>query len=164
MDANHQLSFIQKRIEEIRSAICYNLSESVLKLPTSIVTTLKVDEYGFVWFFVQKPVQHLSEFDHEFPVKLDYYRKGTGYFLQVTGKGFVVTDPEEMNAFVDLPEDVKKQTEENMLLVKVKILKADYYQTRSLHKTGWWQGAWYSLTTWFRHHTFRQDNSYYPAS
>ena len=164
MDANHQLSFLQQRIEEIGSAIFYNLSESVLKLPTSIVSTLKVDEYGFVWFFVQKPTQHLSEFDHEFPVKMDFYRKGTGCFLQVTGKGFVVTDPEELNALATLPEEVKKQAADNMTLVKVKIQKADYYQTRSLHKTSWWQSAWYTLTTWFGHNSYRHDNTYSPAS
>ena len=54
MDANHQISFLQERIEEIGSAIFYNESEAVLKLPTSIVSTVKVDDYGFVWFFVQK--------------------------------------------------------------------------------------------------------------
>jgi hypothetical protein len=164
MDANHQLSFLQERIEEIGSAIFYNLSESVLKLPTSIVSTLKVDEYGFVWFFVQKPTQQLSEFDQEFPVKLDFYKKGAGYFLQVMGRGFVVTDPEEMNAYVTLPEDVKKLASEKMALVKVKIQKADYYQTRSMHKANWWQSAWHTLTTWFRHNTYRHDNNYFPAS
>ncbi|WP_121356539.1 pyridoxamine 5'-phosphate oxidase family protein [Flavisolibacter nicotianae] len=164
MDANHQLSFLQERIEEIGSAIFYNLSDSVLKLPTSIVSTLKVDEYGFVWFFVQKPTQQLSEFDREFPVKLDFYKKGAGYFLQVVGKGFMVSDPEEMNGYVSLPEDVKKLATGNMALVKVKIQKADYYQTSSLHKTSWWQSAWHTLTTWFRHNSYRHDNTYFPAS
>ncbi|HEU4903316.1 MAG TPA: hypothetical protein VFT06_11000, partial [Flavisolibacter sp.] len=125
---------------------------------------LKVDEYGFVWFFVQKPTQQLSEFDQEFPVKLDFYKKGAGYFLQVMGRGFVVTDPEEMNAYVTLPEDVKKLASEKMALVKVKIQKADYYQTRSMHKANWWQSAWHTLTTWFRHNTYRHDNNYFPAS
>ena len=164
MDAIHQLSFLQDRIEEIGSAIFYNLSESVLKLPTSIVSTLKVDEYGFVWVFVDKPTQHLQEFDQEFTVKLDFYKKGAGYFLQVTGRGFVVTDPEEMNAYVSLPEDVKKQANEKMALVKVKIQKADYYQTRSLHNAKWWQSAWHTLTTWVRHNSYRPDNTYFPAS
>lgn len=164
MDANHQLSFLQQRIEEIGSAIFYNLSESVLKLPTSVVSTLKVDEYGFVWFLVQKPSQSLSEFEREFPVKLDYYRKGIGYFLQITGKGFVITDPEELNAYVSLPDDVKKLANEKFALVKVKIQKADYYETRSLHGATWWQSAWYTLSTWFRHNTYRQENSYSPAS
>ncbi|HVF95712.1 MAG TPA: hypothetical protein VM871_00240, partial [Flavisolibacter sp.] len=108
MTTNQQFNFLQERIEEIGSAIFYNLSDAVLKLPTSVVNSLQVDDYGFVWFSVQKPPQHLNEFEQEFPVKLDFYKKGKGYFLQVMGKGFVVTDPEEMNAYVTLPEDIKK--------------------------------------------------------
>ena len=123
MDANHQLSFLQNRIEEIGSAIFYNLSEAVLKLPTSVVTTLKVDDYGFVWFFIQKPKQQLTEFEKEFPVKLDFYRKGTGCFLQVVGKGYMVSDPEEVNSLVVLPEDVRKMANESIALVKVRIQK-----------------------------------------
>jgi general stress protein 26 len=164
MDANYQLSFLQKRIEEIGSAIFYNLSESVLKLPTSIVSTLMVDDYGFVWFFVQKPKQQLSQFEQEFPVKLDFYKKGLGYFLQVAGMGYVVSDPEEMNAYVTLPEDVKKLAGDKLALVKVKIQKADYYQTPSTQKAGWWQNAWQTITTWFRHNTYRHGNTYSPAS
>lgn len=164
MDANYQLSFLQQRIEEIGSAIFYNLSDSVLKLPTSIVSTLKVDEYGFVWFLMHKPKQQLSEFEQEFPVKLDFYKKGLGYFLQVTGRGFVVNDPEEMNAYVTLPEDVKKLAGEKMALVKVKIQKADYYQTRSVQNAHWWQNAWQTISTWLGYDSFRQGNTYSPAS
>lgn len=164
MDANYQLSFLQQRIEEIGSALFYNLSEAVLKLPTSVVSTLKVDDYGFVWFFVPKPSQHLAEFEQEFPVKMDFYRKGTGYFLQVMGKGYVVSDPEEMNALVVLPEDIKKMASDNLALVKVRIQKADYYQTRSMHHTNWWQNAWHMLTTWFGHNSYRHENTYFPAS
>lgn len=164
MDANQQLNFLQERIEDIGSAIFHNLSEAVLKLPTSIVSTVKVDDYGFVWFFVQKPSQRLSEFEQEFPVKLDFYRKGKGYFLQVMGKGFVVTDPEEMNAFVDLPEEQKKLANGSMALVKVKIQEAKYYETRSAHNMTWWQSAWSTVTAWFRQNSYRPDSTYFPAS
>lgn len=164
MDANQQLSFLQERIGEIGSAIFYNESEAVLKLPTSIVSTLKVDAYGFVWFFVQKPSQRLSEFEQEFPAKLDFYKKGMGYFLQVMGKGFVVTDPEEMNAFVDLPEDQKKLTNGTAALVKVKIQEAKYFETRSAQQQSWWQTAWSTVSAWFRHNSYRPGNTYFPAS
>jgi general stress protein 26 len=164
MDTNQQLSFLQERIKEIGSAIFYNQSESVLKLPTSIVTSLIVDDYGFVWFCVQKPSQHLNEFEQEFPAKLDFYKKGKGYFLQVEGKAFVVTDPEELNAYVTLPEDIKKLTTDTLALVKVKIQKAEYYETRSSARNSWWQQAFSSITTWFRHNQYRPDNTYYPAS
>jgi general stress protein 26 len=164
MDTTQQLSFLQERIEDIGSAIFYNLSNSVLKLPTSIVTSLQVDDYGFVWFCVQKPSQHLQEFEQEFPAKLDFYKKGKGYFLQVEGKGFVVSDPEEMNAYVTLPDEIKKLANNSVALVKVKIQKADYYVTKSAGKTSWWQSAYSTLTTWFRNNHYRPDNTFYPAS
>lgn len=164
MTTIQQLNFLQERIEKIGSAIFYNLSEAVLKLPTSIVTSLNVDEYGFVWFCVQKPSQHLTEFEQEFPVKLDFYKKGAGYFLQVTGQGFVVTDPEEMNVYVTLPEEIKMLAINKVALVKVKIQKADYHETKTSHRTHWWQTAVSYVTTWFRNNQYRPDSTYYPAS
>ncbi len=164
MDTNQQLNFLQERIEEIGSALFYNLSDAVLKLPTSVVTSLKVDDYGFVWFCVNKPPQHLTEFEQEFPVKLDFYKKGAGYFLQVMGKGFVVNDPEEMNSFVTLPEEIKKLANNTVALVKVKIQKAEYYETRTAGNTSWWQSAFGYITTWFKNNQYRPNNTYFPAS
>ena len=86
MQANQQLNFLKEKIQEIGSAIFFNQSDSVLKLPTSIVETVKVDDFGLVWFYVQKPRQDLREFDKEFPVRLDFFRKGKSYFLQIEGK------------------------------------------------------------------------------
>ena len=160
---NQQLSFLQEKIREIGSALFFNLSESVLKLPTSIVSTLKVDDYGFVWFFVQRPQQNLKEFETEFPVRLDFFRKGSGCFLQVNGKGWVVTDPEEMNAFVTLPEDAKKLAMDEMVLVKVKIMRAEYFETE-VPNHSWWQNAVNSVTAWFRHPNNLRPDVYYPAS
>ena len=73
MQANQQLNFLKEKIQEIGSAIFFNQSDSVLKLPTSIVDTVKVDDFGLVWFYVQKPKQDLREFDKEFPVRLDFF-------------------------------------------------------------------------------------------
>ena len=169
MQVNQQLTFLQEKIREIGSAIFFNQSDSVLKLPTSIVNTLRVDDYGFVWFYIQKPKQDLREFDKEFPVRLDFFRKGTQYFLQVTGKAFMVIDPEEINTLEDtLPEDVKQKGEGNVL-VKVKILKAEYHDTSSAPRaanTSWWQNAVSSVYTWFRHSngSYQRPEVYYPAS
>jgi general stress protein 26 len=160
---NQQLNFLQEKIREIGSAIFFNLSNSVLKLPTSIVTSLEVDDYGFVWFFIQKPKQNVREFENEFPVRLDFFRKGKDCFLQVNGKGWVVTDPEEMNAFVTLPDEAKKLALNEMVLVKVKITKAEYYETRATRQS-WWQAAASSFTTWFRNSNNYRPDIYYPAS
>lgn len=163
MHRNYDLNFMRERIEEIGSAIFHNLSNSVLKLPTSVVSTLKVDEYGFIWFLVQKPKQELKEFEQEFPTKMDFYRKGAGYFLQVYGKGYVVTDPEEMNAFVNLPEDLKKLATSDYVLVKVKIQQGDCFETVGMNKTSWWQSALANISSWFGYQ-LRPGHTYSPAS
>ena len=71
-----QTLFLQEKIKNLGSAIFFNQSDAVLKLPTSIVRIIHVDEYGYLWFFMQRPPQQLNEFEKEFPVKLDFFRKG----------------------------------------------------------------------------------------
>jgi len=162
MATNQQLNFLQEKIQEIGSAIFFNLSDSVLKLPTSIVSTLKVDDYGFVWFFMQKPKQSLKEFETDFPVRLDFFKKGTNYFLQVTGRGWVVTDPEEMYALETLSEETRRMAMYEMVLVKVKIMKAEYYE-KTTARLSWWQNVANTVLAWFRNNNYRPD-TYYPAS
>lgn len=165
MATNQQLNFLQDKIREIGSAIFFNLSDSVLKLPTSIVSTLKVDDYGYVWFFVQKPKQTLQEFETEFPVRLDFFKKGISSFLQVMGKGWVVNDPEEINSYVTLPEDIKSINDGHMLLVKVKIMKAEYYETKTATRNSWWQNAVGTFSAWFGAGSqYRPGSTYFPAS
>src|SRR4051812_46374149 len=163
MATNQQLNFLQEKIQEIGSAIFFNLSDSVLKLPTSIVSTLKVDDYGYVWFFVQKPKQNLKEFENDFPVRMDFFKKGLSYFLQVNGKGWVITDPEDMNAFVSLPDDAKKAAMTDMVLVKVKIMKAEYYETKTTSRNSWWQNTMSMFTAWFRNSNHYRPETYYAA-
>ena len=166
MQANQQLCFLKEKIQEIGSAIFFNLSESVLKLPTSIVETLKVDDFGFVWFYIQKPRQDLREFDKEFPVRMDFFRKGKSHFLQLEGKAWMVNDPEEINS-LDVSEEEKNKMHD-MVLVKVKIQKAEYRETGSTAraaKTSWWQSAVSNIYTWFRSGagSYRPE-VFYPAS
>ncbi len=160
--SSQQLNFLQEKIQQIGSAIFFNLSDSVLKLPTSLVSTLKVDDYGYVWFFVKKPKQQLQEFENEFPVRLDFFKKGSDYFLQVMGKGFVVNDPEEINT-LKMSEEWNKLVCDDMVLVKVKMIKAEYYETQSRANTSWWQNAINSITAWFGTNNVN-PNIYFPAS
>ena len=163
MASNQQLNFLQEKIQEIGSAIFFNLSDSVLKLPTRLVNTLKVDDYGFVWFFMQRPRQELKQFEMEFPARLDFFKKGTNYFLQVSGKGWVVTDPEEMNSIECLPQDVKQLALNDIVLVKVKMLKAEYFEPKVAGHVSWWQSIVNAVTAWFGGNSYR-PGTYYPAS
>ena len=159
-----QLVFLQEKIEQIGSAIFFNQSESVLKLPTSLVANIKVDDFGYLWFFVKKPKQNVQEFDNEFPVRMDFFKKGVEYFLQVNGKGWVVTDPEEQSTFLEMFNDTDASQLEDMVLVKVKMLKAEYYETQMRTKHSWWQSAVSTMTAWIRSTNNVGTSTYYPAS
>jgi general stress protein 26 len=161
---NQQLTFLQDKIKLIRSAIFFNLSDSVIKLPTSLVTTLKVDDFGYVWFFVKKPNKNLMDFEKEFPVRLDYFKKGVDYFLQIMGKAFVVTDPEELNSVLaEAGQGIGLDSD--MVLVKVKMLKAEFYESQTRVKSSsWFSQALNSVTTWFRSPNSIGPNTYYPVS
>ena len=160
MSTNQQLSFLQDKIKEIGSAIFFNLSDSVLKLPTSIVSTLKVDDYGYVWFYMQKPRQELTVFEPEFPARLDFFKKGANFFLQISGKGWVVNDPEELNT-LNVAGDNAILSE--LVLVKVKILKGEYYESGT-GRIPWWKQAVSVVTSWFRHNNQYRPETYFPAS
>ena len=164
MQVNQQLNFVQQKIEEIGTAIFFNLSDSVLKFPTSIVSTLKVDDFGFVWLLVQKPKQSLREFEEGFPVRLDFYKKGKSYFLQVSGKAWVVTDPEEINSLSILQEDIFERLEGDMVLVKVKMQKADYHETQTIGRNSLWQNTVSMFSGLFRNSSNYQPSTYYMAS
>ncbi len=125
-----------------------------------LVETIKVDDFGFVWFYIQKPKQHLREFDKEFPVRMDFFKKGISYFLQVEGRAWMVNDPEEINTLHALSDEEIMKGMDNMVLVKVKMLKAEYHETGTrIAGHSWWQNAVSNIYTWFR----SGNGAYRPA-
>src|ERR1700761_5216364 len=100
------LRFLQEKIQDLKNALFFSQNTSLLRIATTIVSVLKVDELGQMWFFVSRPQQALHEFDSEFPVRLEFFRKGKQFFLHVAGRAFIVTDPEEINNLVH--EDIRE--------------------------------------------------------
>ena len=137
--ANTQLGFVREKIKGIGSALFFSQHSSLLKLPVTIVNALEVDEVGHVWFVLHRPTQSLQEFDREFPARLDFYRKGQHYFLQVAGRASIVTDPEELNQLEELPCDIRRKAIDQLVLVRFKILKADYFSTVSEKRVFSWK-------------------------
>ena len=121
-----QLHFFHEKIEAIQTALLTNQSRSVLKLPNRIISISYIDEVGQLWFFVPRPMQHLTEFEREFPVKLQFSRKGTPYFLNIEGKAHMVVDPEEQNELDFLPGNMKERSVKEDLLLKLEISKLRY--------------------------------------
>lgn len=141
------LNILQGKIQELRNALFFSQNNSLLRMATTIVSILRVDELGQIWFFVPRPMQALHEFDREFPVKLEFFRKGKKFFLHIAGKAFIVTDPEEINSL--LFDEIKERVADHMVLIKVKMTKADYFESSvATDHTGWWRDLRTQLHAW----------------
>lgn len=83
--------------------------------------------------------------------------------MQITGKGWVVNDPEEINAYVTIAEDLNSITDGGMVLVKVKIMKAEYNEAKAPEKESFWKSMVSSVTALFGSDPYRPGNIYFPA-
>jgi general stress protein 26 len=154
---NSDLPLLRKKIQELKNALFFSENNAVLRMATTIVSIVKVDELGQLWFFVPRPTQALQEFDREFPVRLEFFRKGKGFFLHIKGKAYIVDDPEEVNSL--LFEELKEQLSPNMVLIKVKMGKVDYFESMmGAHHSGWW----HELRTQLRSYLFNTRPGYKP--
>jgi len=145
------LRFLLDKIRDLKQAIFLSQNTSVLRMATTIVTLAKVDELGQMWFFVPRPQQALHEFDHEFPVRLEFFKKGKQFFVHVSGKAFIVTDPEEFNSIVH--DDIREQAADHLVLIRVRMLKADYFE-RPLggqRSARWWREIRAQVHGWVSH-------------
>lgn len=84
------LQFIREKVCELRSAIMYVTSNGLVKLGNDIVTALKVDDEGQLWFITNRPT-HAEECEESFPARLLFYKKGVNFFLEVSGKATIVS-------------------------------------------------------------------------
>lgn len=142
------LRFLREKIQDLRNAIFFSQNTSLLRMATTIVSISKVDELGQMWFFIPRPPQALHEFDREFPVRLEFFRKGKKFFLHVSGKAFIVTDPEEINSLVH--DDIRELAADHLVLIKVRMTKADYFESSSdlANASGWWKDVRNQVHSW----------------
>lgn len=145
---NLHLSFLQSRVNDIRSALLFSQSKSVLKLPVSIVKAIRVDELGYVWLLVPRPKQDIREFEQQFPSQLNFFRKGMEFYLNMEGKARIILEPaeiEEMRQAV-AAEDIS--TLSGFCFVKLEIAQAAYHEIMPETGSGIWAGLRAQLAHW----------------
>jgi general stress protein 26 len=124
-DHDDNLDFLRQKISSIKIALFKSEFNSELHLPNNIVQTLKVDNDGTVWFFTSCNGSYAKYIDRSFYAYLDYYRKGTDCRLQISGKANIVEDENET-----LGDDYEKGSYGKLVLVKLKIMQAEFFENR----------------------------------
>ncbi|WP_276483873.1 pyridoxamine 5'-phosphate oxidase family protein [Paraflavitalea pollutisoli] len=119
---------MRDRILEIGSALFANTGNALFKVPTSIISVLRVDQSGNVWFFLNHPNVYMEETDRSFPARLDFYRKGKPFFLNVSGTAEVITDADMIREIAG--EKAAGHTSSRVMLVKVQVEHAAYFEQR----------------------------------
>ena len=124
MSNDTNLNFIREKINEVRSAIMYSYSDEVIKLPNSIVSAVKVDEDGQLWFVCDRPGYLPDQYPSCFPARLHFYRKGKFFHIEVSGAATIINNVHD-NAISG-----------NSLLIKMEMKNIVYTETANKQKTG----------------------------
>ncbi len=123
MNSDTNLHFIKDKIYEMHSAIMYNFSDEVIRLPNSIVNVVKVVDDGELWFTCDTPEYHPDQYSGLFPVRLQFYRKGKLFHLEISGPAEIVNDLRDENEVLA-----------NRLLIKMKMKNISYTETKEKTK------------------------------
>ncbi|MEO5946740.1 MAG: hypothetical protein ABIP79_07975 [Chitinophagaceae bacterium] len=153
MKTKSQLHFISAKIAALETAILNCHSNCLLKFPTCLAKTHYVDEAGCVWITVKKPLQYLNEFDKSFHVGLNYYKKGSPFYLNVFGIARLFADSEECN---QIPTALHHLKEKDDIFLSVRIIEANYSEQPPSKIKGTLQRWMQSLSN-----IFSSDNDYY---
>ena len=163
MDKKYNLSFIACRIKEIGSALMHDLGNSSFeKVPADIVTVLKTDEDGSIWFFIKRPA-YTGEMPLSFPVSLQFLRKGKNFFIKATGMARSTWNYDPVKSFINYTNPTTSDVLLNLTLVQVKINAVEYceYDTQKKEENRlitWVRNVcrqWFDLPDYTRHSVAR---------
>ncbi len=127
---DENLLFLKAKINEIRFAIFKSEINSELQLPNNIIQVLKVEEDGTIWFLTSCHGEHSKTIDRSFYAYLDFYRKGTGCRLQLSGNATIAEDDNEVFlAMSNYSQGVASSG--RLVLVKMKMMQAEYFENKT---------------------------------
>ena len=92
MTIDNNLTAIREKIYQLRTAIMYNQSSELVKIPNSIVRAVNVDDQGYVWFVCKSPAYPVAQCETVFPVTLQFYNKEVSGRMEVSGIAQLVTN------------------------------------------------------------------------
>jgi general stress protein 26 len=123
MSTDNNLQFIREKINTVKSAIMYSMSNELIKIPNCIVEAVEVDNEGQLWFICKPPVHQLDQCETSFPARLHFYRKGTFFHIEVSGKATIVN-----NVYTD-------NSKEQSLLIKMTMSTVEYTEPQERKRT-----------------------------
>lgn len=143
------LQFIREKICTLRNAVMYVSSNGLVKLGNDIVTAIKVDEEGQLWFVTNRPAQIISECEQCFPARLRFYRKGVGYYLEISGRATIVSSDYHFEDRAPGEKTGGKKANDRKLLVKLEMKNIEYTEPHAKKPKGKIEVIMENWYSWF---------------
>jgi len=141
-----EMQTLKSKIMELQSALFFNESKSIVKLPTHVISDVELDSEGSIWFVIPKPSMHIEAYDKEIPAKLDFFKKGTDFFVKVRGTAFLQTEINGETLSAGMRE---RLTNADVILVKVQVQESELVDNSPKPKQNWLQASRSQLSSWF---------------
>ncbi len=123
------LEFLKRKVQEVRIAKFSAEINSVLQLPNNIITTLKADDEGHIWFFTSCNGTYASNMvDKSFYASLDYYQKGGDCRLHIDGNAMIIEDENNGQPLAFTKKE--NNFTYDLVLIKLTIIKAEYFENK----------------------------------
>jgi hypothetical protein len=69
------LQFIREKIIQLRSAVMYVSSSNLIKLGNDVITAVRIDDEGQLWFVTNNPPHPVEECEQSFPARLCFIER-----------------------------------------------------------------------------------------
>lgn len=143
-------ALLTKKMMELGTALFFTENDSLLKLPTHVISETEVDEEEQIWFAIPRPAQQIEEFDKELPAKLDFFKKGKEFYIKVVGKAFIISDPAEIKNLTNISEEMRERMQNGKsVAVKVQIRNIECIETVPKPQQNWIQSSKLHLSSLF---------------
>jgi len=157
MMIDYNLQFIEKKLSEIRTAVMHIDGNNVVKLPNDVVSFLKMDESGKLWFAAHKPRCRLRTYEQTFPVHFSFYRKGIPFFVEVSGTAVI--------GGIDDVSSISESLTNGAYLVKVTPHTLEYTDTgKNQSSPENWIGLVSRCTKWVTENFWFNSSKQFPLS
>ena len=152
---DRNLEFLKEKIKDIKIALFKTELNPELQLPNNIVQTLKVEDDGTVWFFTSHNGKQVENVESSFYAYLSYQKKGTNCRLQLSGKACLVKNDDDGLFSIC---NYAKGSYGKLVLVKMKIMQAEFFENRSVENISWGEKIRNTLTHLFMQPAHRTYN------
>lgn len=129
MAKDDTLLFLQNKIQEIKFAMFRAEMNTELPLPNNIISTIKTDSDGNIWFFTSCNGAYAQYLEKHFFAYLDYYQKGLDCRLRLNGKASIVEEGYNAN---ETSTGSENSSGTDIVLIKFKILHAEYFENKPI--------------------------------